>query len=225
MIGVDNPQLDVRLVFLDQGAESVAKELAPLGSVDRPSGIPAAIVVPLLTGPHPATLWAIDEAVAAAGISVTVTDPLGPHPLLAEALHVRLAEAGLARVDRIRLFNVSAPIDGVIMPVVGGEAAVRAAEATAVLLAARLAVPVMPAALDGSPGVETLADRLRGVGATRIALAPCVVGPEVEPGLVAELAARAGAGHAAPLGAHPSLAALAGLRYGDALAEVEAALE
>lgn len=225
MIGVDNPQLNVRLAVLEHGVETVAKELATLGEVDRPAGLPDAIVVPLLTAPHPPTSWAINEAVAASGISATVAEPLGPHPLLAEALHIRLSEAGLARVDRARLFNIGSPVDGVILATVGGEAGVRATEPTGVLLAARLAVPVMCAAVDGPPDVAQVAERLRAMGAARLALAPGVVGPEVEPGLLPRLAEQVGAGCAAPLGAHPSLAALAGLRYGDALAEIEAALD
>ncbi|MCZ9336627.1 hypothetical protein NGM37_02410, partial [Streptomyces sp. TRM76130] len=70
-------------------------------------------------------------------------DVLGPHPLLAEALHVRLSEAGLARADRARLFTVATAADGIVLASVGGDEAVQAAGITGMLLAARLAVPVM----------------------------------------------------------------------------------
>ncbi|GAB3968535.1 hypothetical protein GCM10029978_038150 [Actinoallomurus acanthiterrae] len=185
-------------------------------------GVPegrSAVVVPLVTGPHPQTYRDIDAAVAAAGVRVTVTDPLGPHPLLAEALHVRLADSGLARADRIRQFSIGASVDGVIVATVGGDEAAVEADMTAVLLAARLAVPVVAASIDGRPTVAEAVGRLRDSGGQRIAIAPYVIGPEIDFERLAKLATDAGLGCADPLGAHTSVVRLVNLRYEVALDE------
>ena len=148
-------------------------------------------MVPLLAGPHPVADRLISMAVAASGASVTVTrDPLGPHPLLAEALHIRLAEKGLAREDRMRLLNVSSPVDAIILATVGGENAVAEAQPTAVLLASRLTLPVLVASLDSAPGVAEAAERSRGIGAERIARPRASSVPEATPGLASDAAAR-----------------------------------
>jgi sirohydrochlorin ferrochelatase len=181
-----------------------------------------AVVVPLITGPHPPTYHEIEACLDGVGTRVTVTDPLGPHPLLAEALHVRLADAGLARADRIRQFSIGAAVDGVIVAAKGGGEAAAEADMTAVLLAARLAVPVVAAAVDGPPTVAEAVGRLREAGAQRIALAPYVVGPEIDHEQLAKLAAEAGLGCGAPLGAHGSVVRLVQLRYEVA---IEALLE
>lgn len=183
-----------------------------------PAG-PNAVVIPLLTGPNEAAYLQIHDAVAASGTSAMVTEPLGPHPLLAEALHVRLAESGLARADRIRQFSIGAAVDGVVVATMGGVAAVQEAEITAVLLAARLAIPVVAASLDAHPSVAAAAARLREAGAARLALAPHLIGPEGDHELVAAAAAEVGAGCAAPLGAHEGIVRLVNLRYEVALEE------
>lgn len=175
---------------------------------------PRAVVIPLVAGPDPR----LETAGRLAGATgVPMAEALGPHPLLAEVLHVRLAEAGLARADRIRLVGITTAADGIILGAVGGETAARVADATAVLLAARLAVPAIPAALDGSPTVAAAAERLKGIGASRIALAPYLIGPEIGADRLAESAAEVGAEAAAPLGVHPALAQLVVERYLDAL--------
>src|SRR5216684_7550394 len=61
------------------------------------------------------------------------------------------------------------------------------------LLAARLALPVMAASLDAKPTVEEAAAKLEGMGVTRIALAPCLIGPEADPVTIEEAAATVGA--------------------------------
>lgn len=182
-------------------------QVADLGSL---SVGPSAVVVPLVTGPHPA----LD---AATGTAAMLAAPLGPHPLLANALHDRLAESGLARADRVRMLTMVSAADGIIVVTAGGQAAVADAEVTSVLLASRLAIPVMTVALDGGPTVADAADRLRKAGTARVALAPCLIGPEADlRALIAEAAA-AGAACAEPLGAHPALAQLIVLRYVEAL--------
>jgi hypothetical protein len=92
-------------------------------------------------------------------------------------VHVRLSEAGLARADRARLFTVATAADGIILATVGGQEAVQAAGITGMLLAARLAVPVMAAALDEEGSVAAIAEQLRGSGSVQLALAPYLVGP------------------------------------------------
>jgi hypothetical protein len=195
---------------------------APGGGGTGPGGgrAPQAVVVPLLTGPNDEAYDQIHRAVDASGIAAVITDPLGPHPLLAEALHVRLAESGLARADRIRQFSIGAAVDGVVVATMGGPAAVNEAEITAVLLAARLAVPVVAAALDARPSVAEAANRLRDAGARRLALAPHVIGPEGDHQLLAAAAAEVDAGCAGPLGAHETIVRLVNLKYEVALEEL-----
>ncbi|MEV7012654.1 hypothetical protein [Streptosporangium sp. NPDC051022] len=213
----DNPQIEVRLAGLGEDGKELTAELEDAARV-RPADGTAAVVVPLLTGPHPVADRLIARAVAASGVTVTVTESLGPHPLLAEALHIRLAEKDLARADRMRLLNVSSPVDAVVMVTIGGENAAAEAQPTAVLLASRLTLPVLVASLDSAPDVTGAADRLRGIGALRIALSPCAIGPEIAPGLAEAAASRIGADCADPLGSHGLIADLAARAYGSVLA-------
>ncbi len=205
VVRVDNPQIEVRLSSLAELAGTL------------PAGRDA-VVVPLVTWADPMVMAEIGKAVAASGSGAVVTEPLGPHPLLAEALHIRLAERGLARADRVRLLNVSSPVDAVILGTAGGEQAVGAVQPTAVLLASRLTLPVVAASLDSEPGVAVAAQRLRAAGAQRLAIAPCLIGHEAPEGIVAEAAASIDAGHAEPLGAHGAIAELVARAYGSQLA-------
>lgn len=205
VVRVDNPQIEVRLTTVTDLADSL-----PTGR--------EAIVVPLLTWDDPLVLADIGKAVAAVGSHAVVTEALGPHPLLAEALHIRLAERGLARADRVRLLNVSSPVDAIILGTVGGERAVHAVQATAVLLASRLTLPVVAASLDSDPGVPIAAERLRAAGAERLAIAPCLIGHEAPASIVEQAATAVRAGHAEPLGAHSAVAELVARAYGSQLA-------
>lgn len=203
VVRVDNPQIEVRLAAVADLADTLSNGRA-------------AVVVPLLTWDDPTVLAEIGKAVATSGGEVAVTEALGPHPLLAEALHIRLAERGLARADRVRLLNVSSPVDAVILATIGGEQAVSAIQPTAVLLASRLTLPVVAASLDSSPGVTVAAERLRAAGAQRLAIAPCAI--DAPDGLIADVAAAVDAGHAEPLGAHSAIAELVARAYGSQLA-------
>ncbi|MEU8318633.1 hypothetical protein AB0C33_09700 [Nonomuraea sp. NPDC048881] len=205
VVRVDNPQIEVRLTAVADLADAL------------PAGRDA-VVVPLLTWDDPVVMAEIGKAIAAAGSGAVATEALGPHPLLAEALHIRLAERGLARADRVRLLNVSSPVDAVILGTVGGERAVHAVQATAVLLASRLTLPVVAASLDSEPGVDVAAQRLRAAGAERLAIAPCLIGHEAPGELVERAAAAVEAGHAEPLGAHSAVAELVARAYGSQLA-------
>ncbi|MEV7993316.1 hypothetical protein AB0O67_15755 [Streptomyces sp. NPDC086077] len=184
--------------------------------VTQPDG-PVAVVVPLLAGPDSALLRHIRQAVMDSRVAAELTDVLGPHPLLAEALHVRLSEAGLARADRARLFTVATAADGIILASVGGEEAVQAAGITGMLLAARLAVPVMAAALDQEGSILSVAEQLRSSGSQQLALAPYLIGPEIDPGLVEAAATELGCAAAEGLGPYPAIGKLALAKYTTAL--------
>ncbi|MFI9590496.1 sirohydrochlorin chelatase [Nonomuraea sp. NPDC052265] len=205
VVRLDNPQIEVRLTAVADLADSL------------PPGRDA-VVVPLLTWDDPVVMAEIGKAIAAGGSGAVATEALGPHPLLAEALHIRLAERGLARADRVRLLNVSSPVDAVILGTVGGERAVHAVQATAVLLASRLTLPVVAASLDSAPGVDVAAQRLRAAGAERLAIAPCMIGHEAPVEIVERAATAVEAGHAEPLGAHSAVAELVARAYGSQLA-------
>ncbi|MFF7366416.1 sirohydrochlorin chelatase [Streptomyces tricolor] len=189
---------------------------AGVEGIKEPDG-PVAVVVPLLAGPDSALLRQIRQAVMDSRVAAELTDVLGPHPLLAEALHVRLSEAGLARADRARLFTVATAADGIILASVGGEEAVQAAGITGMLLAARLAVPVMAAALDQEGSIASVAEQLRSSGSQQLALAPYLIGPEIDPALLAAAAEEAGCATAEALGAYPAIGKLALAKYTTAL--------
>lgn len=206
------PGLDARIGYL----EGEGEEFPPLSEVlsacvaDRNAGAEesAAVTVPLLAGPDSGHLRSIRQAVKHSGAGVELTDVLGPHPLLAEAVHVRLSEAGLARADRARLFTVATAADGIVLAAVGGDEAVQAAGITGMLLSARLAVPVLAAALDVDGSVSDTARQLLESGSRQLALAPCLIGPEVPEGLLAAAAEEAGCAAAEPLGAYPAVGKL-----------------
>ena len=185
--------------------------------VKEPDG-PVAVVVPLLAGPDSALLRRIRQAVMDSRVAAELTDVLGPHPLLAEALHVRLSEAGLARADRARLFTVATAADGIILASVGGEEAVQAAGITGMLLAARLAVPVMAAALDqeGSIAVRGRAAAQLGLAAAGARAVPDRAGDRRR-AWSTEAAKEAGCSAAEPLGPYPAIGKLALAKYTTAL--------
>ncbi|MFH9863351.1 sirohydrochlorin chelatase [Streptomyces sp. NPDC017202] len=228
------PGLDARIGYLDgddaefpslqsvlahAADERTARyEQALAAGVDakEPDG-PVAVVVPLLAGPDSALLRQVRQAVMESRVAADLTDALGPHPLLAEALHVRLSEAGLARADRARLFTVATAADGIILATVGGEEAVQAAGITGMLLAARLAVPVMAAALDQEGSIASVAEQLRGSGSQQLALAPYLIGPEIDSTLLEEAAREAECASADALGPYPAIGKLALAKYTTAL--------
>ncbi|MEU3949334.1 hypothetical protein [Streptomyces sp. NPDC029526] len=228
------PGLDARIGYLDgddqefpslqavlahAAEERTARfELARAAGADvkEPDG-PVAVVVPLLAGPDGSLLRRVRQAVMDSRVAADLTDVLGPHPLLAEALHVRLSEAGLARADRARLFTVATAADGIILASVGGDEAVQAAGITGMLLAARLAVPVMAAALDDEGSIASVAEQLRGSGSQQLALAPYLIGPEIDASLVEAAAQEVGCSAAEPLGPYPAIGKLALAKYTTAL--------
>lgn len=219
-------RLEVRPTYAEGAREDPEAVMADIGKSGHPEA-PDAVVVPLLASPLPQVQDALREDASGAAKSIVVAEPLGPHPLVAGMLHQRLAESGLARSDRTRLLGVSTAADGIIVAAPGGAEAAEAAEVTSVLLASRLTLPGAPAALQGSPGVIDAAAQLQDAGASRLAVAPCLIGPEADRRHVEEAAARVDADSCAPLGPHPDVAKLVMLRYGaaldDALARAERA--
>jgi sirohydrochlorin ferrochelatase len=164
---------------------------------------------------------AIRYAVTQSNVNAYIAEPFNVNLTFAEALHIRLADAHLARADRVRMFSIPTAADGIIVATVGGDQAAAAAIPTSVLLAARLALPVFAAALDGRPSIGEAAAQLRQMGVGRIAIAPCIIGPEARPGELETACASIRADSAAPLGAHDSVAKLMTLAYGQTLAEIE----
>jgi hypothetical protein len=165
--------------------------------VTEPDG-PVAVVVPLLAGPDNALLRRVRQAVMESRIAADLTDVL-------------------ARADRARLFTVATAADGIILASVGGEEAVQAAGITGMLLAARLAVPVMAAALDEEGAIAATAEQLRGSGSQQLALAPYLIGPEIDAGLLDAAAKEAGCSAAEALGPYPAIGKLALAKYTTAL--------
>jgi len=200
MAAASCPGAEVRIGFLRGNRDHLDDVLADLVIQDD---ILAGVVVPLMPFPIPEVDQAISESVAAAEAQLLIADPLGPHPLLAEALHARLADVGLARAARVGRISIvtETAADGVIVGAVGGEEAVQAAEVVAVLLASRLTTPVAAASLNDPGGIKDAAARLRQA-VPRVALAPCM---------------------APALGSHPAVGKLVAIRYGAALADPQIA--
>ncbi|WP_330292854.1 sirohydrochlorin chelatase [Streptomyces sp. NBC_00576] len=211
------PTLQSMLAHAAQERTARYEQARAAGADVKPPEGPVAVVVPLLAGPDNALLRQVRQAVMESRIAADLTDVLGPHPLLAEGLHVRLSEAGLARADRARLFTVATAADGIILASVGGEEAVQAAGITGMLLAARLAVPVMAAALDQEGSIAAIAEQLRASGSQNLALAPYLIGPEIDAGLLEAAAKEAGCASSDALGPYPAIGKLALAKYTTAL--------
>src|SRR5215471_3986257 len=210
---------ELRIGFLRGGEDSLEEALSDLPSHN---GLPAGVVVPLLPFPYPEVDRAIAAAVTAAEAPFVIADHLGPHPLLAKALHGRLADVELARAAKVGRISIGTAADGVIVGTVGNEEAVHAAEVVAVLLASRLTTPIAAASLTDPGSIKDAAARLRQA-VPRVALAPCMVGPELTSGTLEAIAALTSIDSAPPLGSHPAVGQLVAIRYGAALADPKVA--
>jgi hypothetical protein len=222
ILRVDNPAVDVCVARIDDSSRSEPGGIRAVltdAAARRPAGIPCAVVIPLIATPNPAIVRRLREAVAASDANVIISGFINSNALIAEALHIRLAEAGLARADRVRLFSIVTAAEGIIVATVGGPEAAAAANVTAVLLAARLALPVIPAALDAAPSLQEAAMRLKEMNVNRVAIAPCFIGPEASHMDID--ATSIGAECAAPLGAHSNIAKLTALTYGQVISRLE----
>ena len=212
------PNATIRVGYLDGSVRTLTEMLTAARQDGTRPTLPS-IVVPLLAGPHPRYDAALASAVAAATVPVIVTPPLGPHPLIAEALHTRLADAGLARAARVRGLSIANAANGVIVLADRGREAAQAAGVIAVLLASRLAIPAAPASLGDQASIDAAIASLHAAGASRLAIGPCVIGPENDPDEVAAVCAATGAQRAQALSAHPAISQLVAMRYGAALAD------
>jgi hypothetical protein len=215
------PRVDVAFGYLE-GSDNLLSEL--LSGLRSQDGRPPAVVVPLLTCPYPEVDEQIAATVAAAGVPILVGEHLGPHPFLAEAVHARLSEAGLARAGRSGRISIVTAADGVVVGGIGDpDEALQAAGVIAVLLAARLTIPAVPAPINDLAALRNAAERLQAAQVTRVALAPCVIGPEIPPGAMATITAKTGLECAPPLGGYPTMGHLVAMRYGAALEDPQLA--
>lgn len=198
------PRLDVRLGHIELNRPLLDRTL------DRATG--AAVLVPLLLGRGTHVKRDLPAAAARAGhLRIGVAAPLGPHPLLVEALYERLVEAGWSAGS------------AVVLAAAGSRDPDSAADtrATAALLSERLGgVPVVAAyASAASPRVPDAVRALAARGVHRVAVASYFAAP----GRFASASAAASPGPAAdPLGDHPALARLVLQRYDEACAALEA---
>ncbi|WP_128979947.1 sirohydrochlorin chelatase [Streptomyces roseicoloratus] len=204
------PGLEVRLAHIELNAPLLTDTLAELAGLAGRD----AVLVPLLFAPGHHVKHDLPAALAAApAVRGRIAEPLGPHPLLVEALADRLAEAGWTSEDG------ASPATGVVLAAAGSRDPESAD--TVRRIAARLAgrlggVPVVPAyASAAAPTVPEAVRALAARGRHRVAVASCFTAP----GLFAARAADAAPWlAAAPLGAHPALARLVLHRYDQALA-------
>ncbi|MDT0612089.1 sirohydrochlorin chelatase [Streptomyces sp. DSM 40712] len=201
-VGALRPALPVHLGHIELNAPLLPDTLAALGDG-------AAVLVPLLLSRGHHVERDIPDMAAASPARTRVAAPLGPHPLLVDALHDRLTEAG---------WPSHAPRDSaVVLASAGSRAPASRADTarTAELLTARLGVPVVPAY--ASAAAPTVPDAIRALtarGHRRIAVASNFTAPGR---FATECAAAAPWIASAPLGTHPAMARLLLHRYDQAL--------
>ncbi|MGW1884846.1 sirohydrochlorin chelatase [Streptomyces sp. NPDC001970] len=209
------PGLDVRLGHIELDEPLLPDTLAALTA----HGDREAVLVPLLLGRGYHVKRDIPAAVAGApGLRARIAQPLGPHPLLVEALYARLAEAGWRSADN------GSRNAGVVLAAAGSRDPESAADArrTAGMLSERLGgVPVVPAYASAvSPTVSDAVRALAARGRHRIAVASYFTAP----GRFASAAAAAAPWTSAdPLGAHPAMARLVLQRYDETAAGLSTA--
>ncbi|MFI9184003.1 sirohydrochlorin chelatase [Streptomyces goshikiensis] len=194
------PRLDVRLGHIELNRPLLGDALR------EASG--AAVLVPLLLGRgHHVKRDLPASAARAAHLRTRIAAPLGPHPLLVEALYDRLLEAGWT------------PGAAVVLAAAGSRDPDSAADTrrSAALLSERLGgVAVVAAyACAAAPTVPDAVRALAARGHHRVAVASYFTAPGR---FATQCAAAAPGAAAAPLGAHPALARLVLRRYDAALA-------
>ena len=213
------PGVDIRVGYLEGARDPLSDYIEPPADSDQPANV----IVPLLLSPNAQADAAVARLTAEAGSHVTVATHLAPHPLVAEGLHARLAEAGLARHARASGLSISTGGRGIIVLSDVDEEAASAAAVAAVLLASRLSVPVVPASLGDPESIADAETRLSMSGAPSPVLAPCLIGPEFPSRVLESLSTALGAPISAPLGAHQVVGQLVAIRYGVALARMSLA--
>ncbi|MFE9703559.1 sirohydrochlorin chelatase [Streptomyces sp. NPDC005930] len=192
------PALPVHLGHIELNEPLLPDTLTALGTGE-------AVLVPLLLGRGHHVKRDIPETAAAFPARTRVAAPLGPHPLLVDALHARLTEAGWP--------THAGPEHAVVLASAGSRdpESSAATARTAALLAARLGVPVVPAfASAAAPTVPEAVRALTARGHRRVAVASCFTAP----GRFATQCATAAPWIASePLGTHPAMARLLLHRY------------
>ncbi|MFJ8807753.1 sirohydrochlorin chelatase [Streptomyces sp. NPDC102490] len=192
------PALPVHLGHIELNAPLLPDTLAALGDAE-------AVLVPLLLSRGHHVERDIPDMAAAAPARTRVAAPLGPHPLLVDALHDRLTEAGWPAH--------AGPDHAVVLASAGSRAPASRADTarTAALLAARLGVPVVPGyASAAAPTVPDAVRALTARGYRRVAVASCFTAPGR---FATECSAAAPWIASAPLGTHPAMARLLLHRY------------
>lgn len=204
------PGLPVHLGHIELNAPLLTDTLAHLDATDTAD----AVLVPLLLSRGYHVKRDIPETAAAARVRTRVAAPLGPHPLLVDALHARLVEAGWRDPETEDERRTSA----VVLAAAGSRDPDSAVDTgrTARLLSARLGVPVVPAyATTSAPTVPKAIQALTARGRHRIAVASYFTAP----GRFATESAQAAPWLAsAPLGTHEAMARLVLHRYDQARA-------
>lgn len=199
------PELSVRLGHIELNEPLLGDTLAATTG--------SAVLVPLLLGRGYHVKHDIPGATAAAPhLDTRVAAPLGPHPLLVDALHARLVEAGWPP----RMSGPARRAAGVVLAAAGSRDPDSATDTgrTAELLAQRLGVPVVPAyatqTASTTPTVPAAVRSLAARGRHRVAVASYFTAPGRFAAQCAEAAPWIAA---APLGAHRSMAQLLLHRY------------
>jgi sirohydrochlorin ferrochelatase len=215
------PGVDIRVGYLEGDTLPVSECMQPANSPDGEDL--GSVLVPLLMSPSPHADSALERLATVRPDRTVLAAHLGPHPLVAEALHARLAEAGLARQARSAGLSIAADGRGVVVLADRGEEAANSAAVAAVLLASRLSVPVVPASLSDASSIVDAVGRLSASGAQRPVLAPCMIGPETSQHVLDDISAALDAPCAPLIGAHQAVGQLVAIRYGAALARLSLA--
>ena len=199
------PGLPVHLGHIELNEPLLPDTLAALGDG-------SAVLVPLLLSRGHHVKRDIPDMAAASPARTRVAAPLGPHPLLVDALHARLLEAG---------WPTRPPRDAAVVLAAAGSRDPDArtdTTRTASLLAARLGVPVLPAyASASSPTVPDAVRTLTSRGHRRVAVASYFTAPGR---FATESTATAPWIASSPLGTHPAMAHLLLHRYDETVGRI-----
>jgi sirohydrochlorin cobaltochelatase len=207
------PGLRAEVAYVDNASPSIRAALTGLAA----QGVDDVVVLPLLLTPASHSKTDIAASVQDARrrhptMRLRYGRPLGPHPVLVDAVAARLVEAAAAAADPVLLVA-----GGALDP--DANAAVAA---TARLLFEGRTWPSVDVAFASTarPGVPEALERLRAQGFSRASIARYFLGPGYLPRLV-DQQARSVPGMdvvvAAPLGDSAGLAALVAERYDEAL--------
>jgi sirohydrochlorin ferrochelatase len=212
------PGLAVRLGHIELNEPLLPAALANLADTGTSGGSGvgnSAVLVPLLLSRGHHISHDIPRAAATAPeLHTRFAAPLGPHPLLVEAVYGRLVEAGWRPADGVSRST------GIVLAAAGSRdpASAEDVRRTAAMLSERLGgVPVLPAYASAVP--PTVPEALRALaarGRNRVAVALYFTAP----GRFATHCAAAAPWIATvPLGAHPALARLLLHRYDQVLSK------